>query len=585
MPDSLFNRVNLDTLPKMGPTMEKIWNTISNRPYNKAIQPVQVKNVSRHLLQDTVFTFTLPGRKNIEFVQDQVIWKNTSNYEWQGHSSKDSITMKIVVREGRLTGTILSDTASYRLQPLGDIGPPAEIVKDIHVITRMDPSGLNLTDSIGQSKAKETDKERYNRLQYAEEDTDQGIMVIYTDNVAEEVADPEGLVQSAVSDANNAYENSSVPVNLTLVHSREMAYDESSDTDTDLRRLQDSTDGFIDEVHDYRDEYGADVVVLLTANTQSDETGTVTGEAYEIMADSTTAFAVVRYDFAEAPVYTLAHEVGHLQGADHNPEDEINPYESYGHGYTYPDGEWRTIMSYNVNGCCSRIGFFSTPDVTYNDDPLGTEAESDNVRVLTETASIVAEFRPPFPLDVRISGPSVLQSGETGTWEADVSGGIKPYSHTWYRRESKDEAWRQIGQGDTLTQVVDKYHQLMLESTDQKDNTKSSNAFHVYTQSDLKVPSQRATGFKLYSNYPNPFNPSTEITYDLPKAAYVKIEVYTVNGHKVQTLVDQLQTRGTHRMTYKADNLSSGLYILRLKAQSKGSGQVYRRTIKMTLLK
>ncbi len=592
MPDSLFNRVNLDTLP-VPPAMENIWNTISNRPYNKAIQPVQVKKASQHLLQDTSLTLSLPGKANLEFVQERVIWRDSSNYQWRGYSHKDSTALKIVVRGERLTGTILSDTASYRIQPLGDIIGPANRVNNIHVITRMDPSGLNLTDSAGRSNDLKKDehpkKSQVNesRLLNAEEEIDHGIMVVYSDEVADEVADPEGLVQSAVSDANNAYENSGIPVNLTLVHSREISYNESSDTDTDLRRLQDSTDGFIDEVHDYRDEYGADVVVLLTANTQSDETGTVTGEAYEIMADTSTAFAVVRYDFAEAPVYTLAHEVGHLQGADHNPEDEINPHEDYGHGYTYPDGEWRTIMAYNVNSCCSRIGFFSTPDVTYNGDPLGTDAESDNARVLTETASTIADFRPPFPLEVLISGPSTVRAGGRETWIADVSGGVKPYSHTWYRRESEDELWRQIGQGDTLEQVVEQYHQLRLESTDETDKTKSSDVFHVYTpiNSDLEKPSEGPAGFRLYPNYPNPFNPSTEITYDLHEAAHVKIEVYSLNGHRIQTLVDQLQSRGTHRMTYTADNLSSGLYMLRMKARSKGSGQVYRRTIKMTLLK
>lgn len=421
----------------------------------------------------------------------------------------------------------------------------------------------------------------------ADSKTDQGVMVVYSDNVAAKVGDPKALVESAVTDANDAYTNSGIGINLSLVHTQEINYDESGNTDTDLTRLQDSTDGFIDEVHQMRDNYGADMVILLTANTQSDQTGTVTGEAYEIMATDSTAFAVLRYDFADAPFYTLAHEVGHLQGADHNPEDEVNPYQDYGHGYTNTNSDWRTVMAYNINGCCSRVEFFSNPDNTYNGDAMGSSGVNNNNRVLNETATTVAEFRPPFPLEVMIQGPSYVRDGNEGEWSADVSGGVSPYNYTWSKRKENTSFWSQVSTSQTYSDVVEQEFDLKVEVTDQNSETVTSSVFHVYSnvKNDIGDTEEHPRTFKLYPNYPNPFNPQTTISYYLPEHAKVTIEVYTVTGRKLRTLVKTVKSSGAHEVTYEPENLSSGLYLARMKAEGLGTGSVYQKTISMTLLK
>jgi hypothetical protein len=72
--------------------------------------------------------------------------------------------------------------------------------------------------------------------------------------------------------------------------------------------------------------------------------------------------------------------------------------------------------------------------------------------------------------------------------------------------------------------------------------------------------------FALKGNYPNPFNPSTVISYSLPEAMYTKLIVYDVLGREVVTLTDGVQTAGTHEATFRADGLSSGVYFYRLQA-------------------
>ncbi len=73
--------------------------------------------------------------------------------------------------------------------------------------------------------------------------------------------------------------------------------------------------------------------------------------------------------------------------------------------------------------------------------------------------------------------------------------------------------------------------------------------------------------FELLQNYPNPFNPSTNIQFSLPEAHNIKLEIFDVSGRKVATLFNgERLGAGSHTTTFRADNLSSGVYFYRLEA-------------------
>lgn len=85
--------------------------------------------------------------------------------------------------------------------------------------------------------------------------------------------------------------------------------------------------------------------------------------------------------------------------------------------------------------------------------------------------------------------------------------------------------------------------------------------------------------FVLYQNFPNPFNPSTTIRFDLPKAAEVNLSVYDSLGQKITTLVNGYLESGTHSEVFDGKNLASGTYIYKLQAHN------FVQTKKMILMK
>ncbi len=76
--------------------------------------------------------------------------------------------------------------------------------------------------------------------------------------------------------------------------------------------------------------------------------------------------------------------------------------------------------------------------------------------------------------------------------------------------------------------------------------------------------SEQPTTFALYGNYPNPFNPTTNITFDVPTAQHVSVSIYNINGSLVETLVDEHKASGRYTINWQAGNRSSGTYFIRM---------------------
>jgi hypothetical protein len=70
----------------------------------------------------------------------------------------------------------------------------------------------------------------------------------------------------------------------------------------------------------------------------------------------------------------------------------------------------------------------------------------------------------------------------------------------------------------------------------------------------------------LENNYPNPFNPTTKINFQIQKSGHVSLKVYDMLGKEVANLIDGVKEAGKYSIDFDASNLSSGTYFYYLKA-------------------
>lgn len=92
--------------------------------------------------------------------------------------------------------------------------------------------------------------------------------------------------------------------------------------------------------------------------------------------------------------------------------------------------------------------------------------------------------------------------------------------------------------------------------------------------------------FSLSQNYPNPFNPTTVIKFAVQGSRFVSLRVYNVLGQLVRTLVDKVESPGSHEVVFDGSGIASGVYFYRLSAKSSsGQAEDFTSVRKMILLK
>jgi hypothetical protein len=286
----------------------------------------------------------------------------------------------LVVHDGNITGSIQDQGALYRIEPVGN-GVHALIKVDQGRFPPEHPPSFEQKERRGDVQAPPTIQDA-NR---SDGPVGIDVLVAYTTTAGNAVADINATIQLAVAEANQSYVNSGINIKLNLVDSFEVAYSETGKTFEQV--LADFVANTT--VQNRRNGSGADLAAMIINKTD------YCGLADAIMANASTGFAVVHYDCATG-YYSFAHELGHLQGARHDPANDptTTPF-AYGHGLQHnsPAPVWRTIMAYNCQNNCPRLQYWSNPNIQYSGVAMGTAATNDNARVLNATAKTVAAFK------------------------------------------------------------------------------------------------------------------------------------------------------------------------------------------------
>lgn len=210
-------------------------------------------------------------------------------------------------------------------------------------------------------------------------------------------------ISLAMAKGQLALDNSLTLVNLRLIHHYMTSYVESGNLNTDLHRMSDLMDEYLQDVPGVRNLVGADLVQLWVANQAG-------GLGWPLMdAGGSEAYAyTVTGILAPTQNFANIHEFGHNIGCGHN-KSQINCWPGGGI-FSYSAG-WRwygadmvqycDLMSYCQDYCYADgtgnidIPYFSNPSVYYMGTPAGDAGDGDNARTIRETKHIIAAYRSP----------------------------------------------------------------------------------------------------------------------------------------------------------------------------------------------
>ena len=355
----------------------------------------------------------------------------------------------------RLSGAFPPELAALgRLEHL-DLGQNArlagtlpEALRDISALRRLDAEGTRLCapgDAPFQEWLGTINFLGHNCRPYSGDSSLSviDIAVFYTPAVARRYSNrPYGYqrfraqIDLMFAGANQAFTDSGVYVELSLVGLEEVRYQERPDPVTVHRHFHGNYDGEMDEIHAERNSVGADIAVLVF-------------ESAEKYASAQVGSGFSTFSMQAMTPYSLAHEIGHNMGLLHDRHvSGRNWIYPYGHGYVNqrafhesaePRARWMTIMAY-PNQCeeagfeCRPVMRFSNPDHEFRGDPLGAAGDNedqrpaDAVRALNEYRKTVANWRTrpegldPSAVTVTFDPPEItVAEGESATLRVRLS--------------------------------------------------------------------------------------------------------------------------------------------------------------------
>lgn len=234
--------------------------------------------------------------------------------------------------------------------------------------------------------------------------SDIDVLVVYTSSVfaafGNDVHELDEFIAAAVRLTDVSFKDSSVAASVKLAHAESTSYIESGHVDTDLLRLETPNDNELDDVQSLRDQYGADVVVLLVDTNDGAGVANIMEKIDPIYEAA--AYAVVPWEYALRNS-SFVHELGHLLGARHEWNDDGTDgkpdHANHGFAQPYPTigNPWRTVMATPSACVCERLPRWSNPHVKLpSGDDAGDPNEpkpADNHATVERAAATVAKFR------------------------------------------------------------------------------------------------------------------------------------------------------------------------------------------------
>ena len=184
-----------------------------------------------------------------------------------------------------------------------------------------------------------------------------------------------------------------------------------------------------------------------------------------------------------------------------------------------------------------------------------------------------------------------MQEGETSVnlgWASTVNP-----ADSYELEVATDEAFSQIVYSSSVTDTFAVFADAELQKTYywkvKGTNEYGSGVFSDIWSFNLIISGveddQLGKNFSLQQNFPNPFNPTTTINYNVPELSNVKLEIFDALGRYITTLVNEQQAGGNYEFKWIPENLSSGVYLYRFTAISEVSANQFVEVKSMVLMK
>lgn len=283
--------------------------------------------------------------------------------------------------------------------------------------------------------------------------------------------------------------------------------------------------------------------------------------------------------------------------------DEVNVWGrgAFSDGFSDEDPNfgtgWVEPVSFSNSSATLRTYIYEVRHLIYNYLVGHFPTTANNVQFAYTVHGIPST--PPF--SANISGPSYVSAPSSHTFTANGNSGVTPYtSYTWYRRPFNGSNWTQFSNNSSVNVMFSSFDSPGVEfkvAIQDSDNNIAEAVKLVHVTDDgggctdptqpclsgnasSDIPSE----FNISQNFPNPFNPVTQIEFGVPENSAVTLKVYNIMGQEVVTLVNENLNAGNHRAQFDATSLSSGIYIAKINAVGV-TGLSFVKTIKMNLIK
>lgn len=573
-----------------------------NSSVNSSVIITEVGNLSNYL-ENQLLTFTIPGTSTSLTVQPEYIEsKSATDYSWTGVANGSGY-FSITNNAGFYSGFIQTDNGAWTILPLRE---------NISLLLKHNEAALGVLDCAvvggeGFSGGADNCAEAYNTCPAVID-----VLLFFT-NGARDLAtgamgDPpfsltmDAFVKALENSVNAAFTQSDIP--NKKVRFRWVVYNPPYASTNNVENLVDnfSADPTANQM---MADLRADLGIFISHVAFTDGAGFAKIKIEENPGPAH-RHAAATFGALLAPRWTVAHELTHLLGAQHNwcnnvpcntPNCACSQRDFCGHGYRFTAGgvERKTIHAIPNTVGSARILHFSNPDVNFLGASTGVNGEepANNARIIRNTGCMVSGYAPSPEVSAVIGGQTLL-CGLDGVFTPKIYTayitqpafgfpGTPPYTIAWWWNTSGIFTYQSpdvfLGNGNqvTINQVLNCdffFLHVRVQSADGVVFT-STRVIKAHLCSDCTgerisgvnaFPTANASILKLYPN-PNSGEFFVELTTEMGMTTNFTLS--SLDGKIQQDLGKFNLSRGTNKIPFTLDNLPDGLYMLHFNDHSQ----------------